>query len=1129
MSKITKVHELVEKQAVLYPNKIAIICSDDKITYSRLNEIANQLAHFMVHTGVKPGDLLALFADKKIETLIAILATLKAGATFFLFNPELLEKPVYSILETIQVKHLISQSSLLTHFTNYSGSIINLTNLLETVSAFPKETSPIIEKNDNEYAYGILTSGTTGSPKYVIVTHQNLLDTYYSWSSVYQLLSTDVHLQMATIGFDVFIGDWVRALCSGAQLVLCPKETLLQPKRLYDLIVTHSITCAEFVPATLRGLLNFLEQNRLQLEPFRLMVCGSDQWSMDEYRRVKQCCPSTTRVINSYGLSETTIDSTYFEEVDNTGTVLPSTSLVPVGKPFPHVKIYLLDERGQSVACGAEGEIYIGGSGVASYLGQPQLTMDRFLPDPHQPTQKIYKTGDKGQFLHDGNLYFLGRNQKYIKYDGKKIELLTIEALLNQHQGINHALVIPEITKANKVSLNCFIDINDHTISYSTLREYLRKSLLHIPVHTKFYVVKQISLTANGKVDRRATSQAVIREIKPNLTPPNTALQSELVNLWKEILSVEEIGLHNNFCDLGGSSLLFVQMLEKVNQRYEISLSPALTIKTIKELSDIIQSAPKGVFINPIKQKIINRIAIIGGGPAAVSLCAQLLDQIKNSDIRTPIEIVVFEKNEVIGAGLPYKEKEVSYLLNLPRDQMEASSDKTGEFSAWLKTNYLDDTSFPPRYTFGQYLQYLSKKIQEEAENYGISVDYLTRTTVLNISQLRDGFLIQSSNGDQKADYVVLCTGHMPSEVCREYIGKPGYWHSPWDNEAFSSLECNETVGIIGTRLTAIDIAVRLLNQGHRGQIIMASRSGLLPAVLAKKIPPYPLQHLALDATSGRIKLSVLINLFFKEISVAQGKLCNFSSIVKSYKDITPLEWLRREIDQSEKGLKPWQQVLFSLYPRLPTIWSRMSLLDQKKFLLEYNSTFMTYLAAFPRENADRIQGLLESGQLKILGGLQAIKQQEGKYILQGGNGVAETKYLFNATGPGYNVSRQALYSRMLRQGLICQHPLGGLDVHPQTLQVLTPQRQLNSRLFAVGEPTKGIKLATTDMGSVAEQAHQLSKLLPQLIRRKLAKNVKCDFITRSYHVSRFFPSCSPLVNRGLSRLPLINKYFSRG
>ncbi|MES2142382.1 MAG: AMP-binding protein [Pseudomonadota bacterium] len=1122
MSKITKIQELFEKQALLFPDKVAIIYSGNKITYSRLNETANQLAHFMVHAGVKPGDLIPLFADKKIETLIAILATLKTGAAFFLFNPERLEKPIYPILETISARHLISQSSLLNHFTSYSGSIINLTNLLETVSAFPKEKAPIIEKNNNEYAYGILTSGTTGNPKYVVVTHQNLLDTYYSWGSVYHLSSTDVHLQMAAIGFDVFIGDWVRALCSGAQLVLCPKETLLQPKVLYDLIVTHEITCAEFVPATLRGLLNFLEQKALRLEQFRLMICGSDQWSMDEYRRIKRRCLSKARVINSYGLSEATIDSTYFEETDDTAPVLPATSLVPAGKPFPHVRIYLLDEQGQPVPCGEEGEIYIGGSGVASYLGQPQITMERFFPDPHYPAQKMYKTGDTGQFLPNGNLGFLGRNKRHVNYYGKKIELSTIEFLLNQHPGINHVLVTSEISQPNKVSLDCFIDLNDAAINYSTLREYLRDSLSHFTIPTKFYVVKQMALTANGKLDRKATSQVVVREIKPDLTPPNTALQSELINLWQEILSTEAIGLHTNFYDLGGSSLLFVQMLERVNQRFDLSLPSALSIKTIKELSDTIQSLSKGLSIDSRKQKTVHRIAIIGGGPAAVSLCGQLVEQIKNSGVESCIEIVVFEKNDVIGSGLPYKEKEASYILNLPKDQMEAIPGKTGEFSAWLKTNYLDDTLFPPRYTFGQYLEYLSKKIQEEAGNYDISVKYLTRTTVLNISQLDDRFLIQSSKGERKADYVVLCTGHMPSEICHEYIGKPGYWHSPWDNEAFSSLGCNETVGIIGTRLTAIDIAVRLLNQKHRGQIIMASRSGLLPTVLAKKIPPYPLQYLKLDSIPVSIELSVFINLLFKEISVAQGKLCSFSSIAKSYKDITPLEWLTREINQSEKGLKLWQQILFSIYPTLPTIWSRLSLLDQKKFLLEYNSTFMTYLAAFPLDNAYRIKGLLESGQLKILGGLQAIKQQEGKYILQGGNGVAKTNYLFNATGPGYNVAYQPLYSKMLHQGLICQHPLGGLDVYPQTLQVLTPQRQFSSKLFAIGELTRGRALATTDMASVTNQANRVS----QCISRKITQSVICKPITRNYHVFSFF---AKPVSRRLPGLQLISKYFSRG
>ncbi len=199
-----------------------------------------------------------------------------------------------------------------------------------------------------------------------------------------------------------------------------------------------------------------------------------------------------------------------------------------------------------------------------------------------------------------------------------------------------------------------------------------------------------------------------------------------------------------------------------------------------------------------------------------------------------------------------------------------------------------------------------------------------------------------------KADYVILCTGHMPSNTYREYIGKPGYSHNPWNNDSFLETQPNESVGILSTRLTAIDVAVKLINQNHRGPITMISPNGLLPMVLAKKVLPYQMQYLKLDSLPDQIQLSYILKIFFKEISLALNKSCSLHTIPKSYKDIKPLNWMNKEITQAKQNTKPWQQVIFSFYPMAPDIWQRMDSENQRKFILKYNSLFMTYLAAFP-------------------------------------------------------------------------------------------------------------------------------------------------------------------------------------
>ncbi len=260
---------------------------------------------------------------------------------------------------------------------------------------------------------------------------------------------------------------------------------------------------------------------------------------------------------------------------------------------------------------------------------------------------------------------------------------------------------------------------------------------------TKFFAVKKIALTVNGKLDRKVASQTIIKELTPEIIRPSTPLEAELVKIWQEIFQIEEIGIQNNFCDLGGSSLQFVQMIEEINKQLKLSLNPSLPIRTIKELSIIIKRLNE-----ELSQEEVDRIVIIGGGPAAISLCWQLFNEIKFRTLNKALEILVFEKNKEIGLGLPYAQKEEAYILNLPKNIMEPIPDKKSEFSAWLclnYPNYADKSEFTPRYFFGQYLNYLAKKFQFEAAKMNIKVSYITSTEVFNISKDANRFLIKNT------------------------------------------------------------------------------------------------------------------------------------------------------------------------------------------------------------------------------------------------------------------------------------------------------------------------------------------------------------------------------------------------
>lgn len=478
------------------------------------------------------------------------------------------------------------------------------------------------------------------------------------------------------------------------------------------------------------------------------------------------------------------------------------------------------------------------------------------------------------------------------------------------------------------------------------------------------------------------------------------------------------------------------------------------------------------------------KIIIVGGGPAAISLCMQLLEKFKPHAAEEGVEISIFEKNAVIGPGLPYSLAEDCYILNLPKEVMEPIQGQNGRFSNWLKSvpGCPQDTQFPPRHYFGRYLEYLSRDLVQKCVGEKITFKYHNTCEVLDITEKGKKFEVVTVKGSYIGDYVILCTGHMPSVAYRHLIGRKGYVHSPWRKGVFEAIQPEEEVAIIGTRLTAIDVALKLSSIGHQGKVSMVSRSGLLPAVLGKKIQPYQLKYLTLENFNCITKwglehlgLDVLMKLFWKEISDAEGREFNINLIDKSYKDISPLNWLDREIAQAEVGNRAWQSVLFSIYPIIPNIWSMMSLPDRRTFLKEFHSIFLTYLAAFPLDNAYKIKELLQTKKLEVLGGLENIKTEDGIYSLKLDGRTVTVKHLVNATGPGYDPAEVPMYRNLLHRGLVNKHHLGGFDVNPKTLQLFSRERGLYRNMYAIGELTHGACLATTDMTRVSMQADRAS------------------------------------------------------
>jgi amino acid adenylation domain-containing protein len=342
------VHQLFEAQVERTPAATAVTWDKDTLTYDQLNRKANQLAHFLRRQGIEPEVPVVIYLDRSLEQIVSILAVLKAGGVYIPIDTLYPADRIGFMLEDVQPRLILTQDALL----QGQSPVVNYPTLcLDSdwaTIAKESEQTPENKTLPHHLAYIIYTSGSTGQPKGVMVEHQNLVNAYFAWEKAYELHAVKAHLQMANFTFDVFVGDLVRSLLSGGKLVLCPRELLLMPKDLYTLLREEQVDCAEFVPVALRHLIEYLEQSGQTLDFMRLIACGSDYWYVNEYQRTLSFCGPNTRLINSYGLTETTIDSTYFEwkalgQGDN--------RLVPIGLPFANMQIFILDKKMHPIAC----------------------------------------------------------------------------------------------------------------------------------------------------------------------------------------------------------------------------------------------------------------------------------------------------------------------------------------------------------------------------------------------------------------------------------------------------------------------------------------------------------------------------------------------------------------------------------------------------------------------------------------------------------------------------------------------------------------------------------------------------------------------------------------------------------
>ncbi|MFF9247849.1 non-ribosomal peptide synthetase/type I polyketide synthase [Streptomyces globisporus] len=579
----TPVHALIARAAAEHPTAVAVTTPSPhgeahRLTYAELERRAADTAARLRTLGVGEGSVVVLCLEKSPELIVTLLAVLKAGAAYLPLRPDQPADRLAHLVSATEAELVLVADDAGPGAPGATGALtVPKFTLGALARTEPHPDGPAAQVAPDSPAYVITTSGSTGRPKAVRVSHRNLASAQAAWRQAYRL-DTDVttHLQMAEPSFDVFTGDLVRALCSGGTLVLADRDLLFDTARLYRTMRQERVEGAEFVPAVVRGLMDHCAREGLRLDFLRLLVVGSDAWSVGEYRRLAELCGPGTRLVNSYGLTEATIDSAYFEgPVDD----LEPGSMVPIGRPLPNSTLHILDGHGEPVPPGVPGELWIGGDGVAlGYAGDPGQTGERFVTltlsrSADARAERLYRTGDIARWDAHGRVHLLGRTDGQIKLRGHRIEIGEIEAHLAQWPPIARAVVTVRTDTRGDAALCAYcVPEAGAALDVRALRRHLARSLPSYMIPSHFTELPALPLTPNGKVDTTALPAPRAEAGDRPHEEPVTLYEVSVARHWKTLLGREQVGLEDDFFELGGSSIKLIELLHHLRTEFGIGV-----------------------------------------------------------------------------------------------------------------------------------------------------------------------------------------------------------------------------------------------------------------------------------------------------------------------------------------------------------------------------------------------------------------------------------------------------------------------------------------------------------------------------------------------------------------------------
>ena len=563
------IHQLFEKQVEKTPKGMALVYKDKHLTYDRLNQLANQLAHHLQKNGVGPEVLVGLYMERSFELIIGLLGIFKAGGGYAPLDPSYSKKRLSFMLEDANLKMVLSTSNLSPLRSLHNVQTIHLDELEIDTSDGSRENITCTVTPDN-LAYVIYTSGSTGLPKGAMISQQALVNLVCWSKESFPITDKDRVALKTPISFDASVWELFIPLLAGAALIVAEPGTHKDPERLIDWIIENNITILKVVPSQLRMLLsgsNFANCNSLHQ-----VISGGEVLTVEiQEQFLKQM---NAALINVYGPTEACVNAAFFQCGDEV-----IKTQIPIGRPIANTQIYILDEWMQPVPIMATGEIFIGGDGVGKgYLNRQALTTEKFIPDPFgdDPAARLYRTGDLARYQPDGAIEFVGRKDQQVKIRGYRIELGEIEASLESHPEVKVAAVVAWQHETDDIRLVAYIvSAVPNAPDVKKISTYLKQRLPDYMIPTVFIPLPSLPILPNGKTDRRALPKPELTKVfdADSYTAPRSATEQKLLGIWKAILGIENICVLKNFFDLGGHSLLVTRVVSKIRTEFQVNIT----------------------------------------------------------------------------------------------------------------------------------------------------------------------------------------------------------------------------------------------------------------------------------------------------------------------------------------------------------------------------------------------------------------------------------------------------------------------------------------------------------------------------------------------------------------------------